>query len=68
MRSFTDDEGRVAWIFDETTHPRGNLFKKPEIIIKKPIVLIEEKHFDPIDTNKDGKISLKERLLAKIKK
>ena len=24
MRSFIDEEGKIAWIFDEETHPKGN--------------------------------------------
>lgn len=35
MRSFIDDTGKVAWIFDEKTHPKGNA---NNVEVKKEVV------------------------------
>lgn len=30
MRSFIDKDGKVAWVFNEYTHPQGLHYKKTE--------------------------------------
>lgn len=39
-RSYIDEQGRVAWIYDEYTHPRGLFYnKKPVEPVKVEIVV-----------------------------
>lgn len=48
MRSFTDENKCVAWIFDEYTHPKGLHYKEvkteqPKVVVAlvpKPVVAI----------------------------
>lgn len=58
MRNFVDENGRIAWIFDESTHPKGNAKKEEEKkVIPVPI-------YDSKDLNKDGVVDDKDLSLA----
>jgi hypothetical protein len=52
MRSFKDYEGRIAWIFDEKTHPQGN--ENPNNIQKVvvPVKKVEVKKDEPVKKRK----------------
>ena len=36
VRSYIDALGRIAWIFDEKTHPLGN--QRPKMVVLKPAI------------------------------
>jgi len=43
MRSFIDKDKKIAWIFDESTHPSGLLFKKDKsAVVAEKVVAKEE--------------------------
>ncbi len=52
MRSYIDEQGKVAWIFDEATHPKGR-----EVVVESKPVL-------PGDLNNDGVVDKKDKSLA----
>lgn len=49
MRSFIDNDGKVAWIFDEDKHPNGEH---------------KEQETSKFDLNKDGKVDEKDVSIA----
>ncbi len=39
MRSFIDSDGKIAWVFDEESHPKGI---KKIVEVAKPVMIKEE--------------------------
>lgn len=57
MRSFKDEDGRVAWIFDEATHPRGTgATSKPQ---NAPVFEVDEVEKKELTVNKTSKTKRK---------
>lgn len=44
MRSFIDNQGKTAWVFDEETHPLG---KKQKVEEPKPAVVVQPQPVKP---------------------
>jgi len=56
MRSFIDDDKKIAWIFDEETHPLGNARKK--IVVAKHVEVVVE---EPVVVAKKSFLSIKKK-------